>query len=261
MRPSHGVSYQITYTWSRDLGVTGNTPEAGGITATYRDLLNRNADYSVLAHHRKHGLLGYGTFQLPFGPGKWLGGNTSGIFARLVEGWQFGAIFNAISGAPLNVSARNTITTSGTPDIVGAFPRDGHVTWGGQFGNFFSEQYQRVADPACSKQASNLTVWCTNTAIADASGKIILQNAGPGQLGTLGLRPIYGPGRWDFDANLQKKVQIAESKNITFRIDARNLFNHPTPDNPNLDINSGTFGEIRSKSGSRSLAAQIRLEF
>jgi hypothetical protein len=82
-----------------------------------------------------------------------------------------------------------------------------------------------------------------------------------GQLGTLGLNPIYGPGSWNFDANLQKKIRLAESRSLAVRIDARNIFNHPTPANPNLNINTGTFGQITTKTGSRSLAGQIRLEF
>jgi len=44
-------------------------------------------------------------------------------------------------------------------------------------------------------------------------------------------------------------------------VDASNLFNHPTPGNPNLNINSGTFGEINTKTGFRTLAGQVRLEF
>jgi hypothetical protein len=80
-------------------------------------------------------------------------------------------------------------------------------------------------------------------------------------LGTLGLNPIYGPGSWNFDANLQKRIRIRESKNLAFRLDAKNILNHPTPGNPNLNINSGTFGQITTKTGSRSLAGQIRLEF
>jgi hypothetical protein len=261
MRPRNGVGYQVTHTWSRNLGVTGSTGSAGGVTAAYRDLLNRDADYTVLGHHRTHELQGYGTFELPFGPGKWLGGSTSGMLARLIGGWQFGTIFNISSGAPLNVVARNTITTTGTPDIVGEFSRKGKVVWPGTFGNFFEQQYQRVPDPACANLASNLTQWCTNTALADANGNIVLHNARPGELGTLGLRPIYGPGNWDLDANVQKRILITESRSLAIRLDARNLFNHPTAGNPNLNINSGTFGEINSKTSSRTPAAQIRLEF
>ena len=44
-------------------------------------------------------------------------------------------------------------------------------------------------------------------------------------------------------------------------MDARNVFNHPTPGNPSLNINTGTFGQINSKSGNRTIQAQIRLDF
>jgi hypothetical protein len=263
LRPTQGISYQATYTWSRSLGV---------VTSNVRDLWNRAADYTRLASDRTHVLRSYGTFDLPFGPGKLLGGNRSGWLARAIEGWKVGTILNLTSGAPLNIGARNTLysgATSGTPDIVGEFPRKGNVVWplnqGDIFGNLFSQQYQRVTDPACASVAPNLAAFCTNTALADASGKIVLRNARPGELGTLGLRPIEGPGRWDLDANIQKSIRVHESKNLTLRMDATNILNHPTPgaaNNPvNLNINSGTFGQINTKTGNRILQAQIRLDF
>jgi len=265
MRPKRGITYQTTWTWSRATGVAGNTPTGGGITATYRDFMNRKADYTVANFQRTHDFRGYGTFELPFGPGKFLGSGTHGLIAHLIEGWQFGSIVSLTTGAPLNVPARNTINRTGTPDIVGDFPRKGEITWGNVFGNYFPQGYQSVADPACARVAAaapaNLNTFCTNRAIADSSGRIILQNAAPGQLGSLGLNPLYGPGSWDFDANLQKKIRFAEARSLTIRIDASNILNHPTPGNPNLDINSGTFGEISTKTGSRTLAGQVRLEF
>src|SRR5262249_11289749 len=147
------------------------------------------------------------------------------------------------------------------PDLVGNLPRNGNVAWGTDFGQYFSQQYQRVQDPACKAVAANLVAFCSNTAIADASGNIILSNAAPGQLGTLGLNPIYGPGRWEVDANIQKTFRTSETTRLSVRVDSNNVFNHPNPGNPNLNINSGTFGEINSKTGNRSLAAQLRLEF
>ena len=41
MRPVRGITTQATWTWSRATGVAGNTPAGGGITAAYRDFLNR----------------------------------------------------------------------------------------------------------------------------------------------------------------------------------------------------------------------------
>src|SRR5262249_29490395 len=147
----------------------------------------------------------------------------------------------------------------------GQFPRSGEAVWplnkGDIFGNFFTQQYRRVPDPACATVASNLKTFCTLTALADANGNIVLRNAEPGQLGTLGLNTMQGPGRWFLDANLQKSIRINESKTLTLRVDATNVFNHPVLGAPNLDINSGTFGQINSKTGSRTLQGQIHLEF
>src|SRR5262249_37701458 len=64
-RPRHGISYQAAWPWSRATGVPGNPPAGGGITATYRDFLNRDADYTVANFHRTHNFRGYGTFELP----------------------------------------------------------------------------------------------------------------------------------------------------------------------------------------------------
>jgi hypothetical protein len=62
-------------------------------------------------------------------------------------------------------------------------------------------------------------------------------------------------------ANMQKTIQLTESKKLTFRVDANNVFNHPTPGAPSLNINTGTFGQITTKTGSRSLQAQLHLDF
>jgi hypothetical protein len=255
LRPTRGITYQATYTWSRALGIFGG----------YRDVMNQNADYTLQSTHRTHDFRSYGTFELPFGPGKLIAGNSSGWLARALEGWRFGTILNISSGAPLNVAGQNTLYAGGTPDVVSDFPRQGAVVWpvnqGDIFGNFFSEGYRRVPDPACASVAANLTQWCTLTALADSTGKIVLRNASPGQLGTLGLRSMEGPGAWDLHANIQKSIQVSESKRLTFRMDANNVLNHPTPGNPSLSINTGTFGQITTKTGSRSLQGQLRFDF
>lgn len=263
MRPKHGITYQASWTWSRATGTAPVTGDGGGTTETYRDFMNRHADYTVASFQRTHDFRSYATFELPFGPGRLIGAGSHGALGRAIEGWQLGTIFDVSTGAPLNAIATTTINRTGTPDIAGNFPRSGHVSWPNPLGTYFSQTLYRVTDPSCAKVAANLTQFCSNTAIAtDAAGQnIILQNAAPGQLGTLGLNPICGPGNWNFDANLQKKIRLAESRSLAIRLDARNIFNHPTPGNPNLNINTGTFGQITTKTGNRTLAGQLRLEF
>jgi hypothetical protein len=119
-----------------------------GISGDYRDFLNRKADYTVSAFHRTHIFRANGIIELPFGPGRFFGGDTTGFWARLIEGWQLGGIFSASTGSPLNIPGRNTINRNGTPDIVGDFDRNGEVKWGAVFGNYFTDKgYSRVADP------------------------------------------------------------------------------------------------------------------
>jgi hypothetical protein len=62
---------------------------------------------------------------------------------------------------------------------------------------------------------------------------------------------------------MAKRIKITESKRLQFRMDAANIFNHPQPANPNLDINSTvTFGNINTKMNTtRTFQAMLRLDF
>jgi len=120
-------------------------------------------------------------------------------------------------------------------------------------------------DPQCATIAASLRSanLCTLSAIVDnKTGQVVLQNPKPGMRGTLGQNVIEQPGTWTFDAGMGKKFKIDESKAFTFRIDGSNIFNHPQPANPTLDINSATpFGNISTKAGVRTFQGQLRLEF
>ena len=70
------------------------------------------------------------------------------------------------------------------------------------------------------------------------------------------------PGLWNLDMAMSKRLRINETKRLQFRMDALNVFNHPQPANPTLDINGDVpFGNIATKTGNRQFQAQIRLEF
>ncbi len=73
---------------------------------------------------------------------------------------------------------------------------------------------------------------------------------------------MEGPGQWRFDANLQKAFRISESKTLQFRMDARNILNHPEPNAPTLAITNTAFGTINGKSNlRRQFQAQLRFTF
>ena len=255
LRPTAGISLQGSYTWSKSLGRTG----------TFTNPVDRSGDYTLQAGHRSHDFRTNGTFALPIGPNRLLLSNSSGPLARIVEGWTMSWIFNVTTGAPADVGAATTLYANGVPDVVGPFdPRSGRVQWiGGETaGNYFGNAFTKVTDPQCSSIAATLQSACTLNALADSSGQVILQNPKPGTRGTLGQNVIELPGTWSLDSSMSKRFQISDSKAVQFRLDATNVLNHPQPAGPTLTLAGGTtFGNIASKTGSRTFQAQIRVTF
>jgi hypothetical protein len=255
LRPTAGISLEGAYTWSKSLGRTG----------TFTNPVDRGPDYTLQEGHRTHNFRSNGTFALPIGPNKLLLGNSSGVLARAIEGWTMSWILNTTSGAPASITGANMLYANGVPDVVGPFnPSAGRVQWddGAPAGNYFGDAYTKVSDPQCLSIASNLRSLCTLNAIADSSGQIVLQNPLPGTQGNLGRNVIELPGTWSLDGAMSKRFQVTESKTLQVRVDAINIFNHPQPANPTLGLGGSTeFGNIASKTGSRSFQAQLRLNF
>jgi hypothetical protein len=280
LRPTFGTNFQATYTWSKSMEVPGDD---------YTDYLNRRADYRLAGNHRTHEFRLNGTFQLPMGPGQLFFGNSAGFLARAIEGWRMSWIFNAFSGQPMTIGSSNGLYDNGTPDVAGTWSvRDGSLAWGSDIGganlggNYFGDPnpYLQVEDPMCAPgggadntdamgwnlRESNGSIFCDLTAIAQAGSPatILLQNPQPGTRGTLGQRTIETRGTWDFDASMSKEFQIDESRRLEFRVDATNVLNHPTPNNPSLNINAGgtPFGMVNGKGNqTRNFQAQLRLSF
>lgn len=278
LRPTHGISYQATYTWSKNLGIEGNT-----LGTYYTDPTNRRADYTYAGSHRSHDFRGNGTFELPIGPNKLLFGNTSGWLARTLERWQASMIFTMSSGSRASVSAAagTGLYANAVPDVVGPLASlDGTVRWNGtptsassHGGTYFGNPspYVRVPDPQCAAVVSsdpgfNLNSNCTLGALAirnsdGSAGPIVLQNPSPGTRGTLGRNVLEVPGTYRFDASLSKSFRIDESKSLQIRLDATNVLNHADPGNPTLTLND-SFGDIASKGGQvRNFQGQLRLSF
>jgi len=297
LRPTHNLNFQASYTWSRNLGYYG-----GGTNP-----LNRSLDYGLLASNRTHNFSTYGTYTLPFGTNGYLFRDSSKAVKRIVEGWQLSWISYVYSGIPgslANTGAGSSLWGGPMEDVVrpDLFDRTGgHVTWanGAAAGYYFGQnKLMQVTDPQCANvagtnnvpAAQSLTTLCTTNmhalAVVDhldangnpVAGPIVLQRAQPGVAGNFKLDTIIGPGRWGMDMTAGKNIEIVEGKNLNIRIDAQNVFNHPTPSgtapysynnrtyatgNPVFDIGSTTqpFGYIPYKGGHRVFSAKVRFTF
>jgi hypothetical protein len=303
LRPTHGLSGTANYTWSKDLGVPASIPSTfgGGFNSAFTNPVDRHSDYSIVNLSHPHVFRMNGNIELPFGPGKLLFRNSSGVLARAIEGWRFGSIWTVSSGPWASLTAQNMLYADGVPDVANPtllkeLLNDAGVKWGAPAGAFTEGRYfdpakwTKVSDPQCGN-VTNLQGLnsgfnrCILQAVArivdpgtpgsiplnDGSGKngqIVLQNPLPGHRGNLGQMVLRGLPIWRFDANLAKSFKLTETKSLQFRVDAFDVLNHSQPNNPNLSINPNlTFGspvpwgQMTMKTGNRVLQGQLRLNF
>ncbi|MDR0311940.1 MAG: hypothetical protein LBJ21_10170, partial [Acidobacteriota bacterium] len=298
MRPTHGLSFQATYTWSRNLQRPANKT----------DWHDWSADYWLAGQHRSHALNVNGTYALPFGANGFVLRNATGAIKKTVEGWQIGWIASVTSGPPMSLTGVATLWNNGSlnlvrPDLWDS--KSGNVEWDNEAGEgfYYGKNYTRVIDPMCFEEsivAVSLRTACANGIRAlvlvddskdiagwtnvnrnDASairGTVIFQNPKPGERGNFQPNNLTGVGRWNLDANMGKTIEFMEGKRLELRVDAQNIFNHATPSqsgasvgargntvtNPFLTVNTtaGTqFGLLSTKTGHRTFQARIRLSF
>lgn len=261
-RLSYGLTGQASYTWSKNLGISDDDHNLYG-----RDPNNFNLDKSPLGFHRAHIITGNGTYTLPFGANRSLLSSAPAWVDRIVGQWQLGFITRWASGAPLTLAAGGLANiwqaTNNTPDVLGEFP-NGQITMftTGALPTYFP-QVTQGADPARSTvtAVNTLNAAVSTNAIFDSQGRSLLINPVPGQVGSLGRRTIEGPGRFQLDMNLNKRVRIDEARQLEFRADVTNVLNTPVFNNPNTDINSSSFGRISSAADGRRFTLGARLNF
>ena len=294
MRPTRGLNFQATYTWSRNLG------RAESIT-DYRDW---GADYWLLASHRSHQFNFNGNFTLPLGTNGFIFRNAQGAFKKAIEGWSVGWIASVTSGLPMGITGANTLWANGAmnlvrPDIWDNKAGKAEWNWEDNDGYYYGKKYMSTEDPQCmnpnvvgsdTTPFASVSYWCKNTikALAEidhfgsdgkpVAGDIVFQNPLPGERGNYQGNNLTGPGRWSLDVSMGKKIEFMEGKAIEIRVDAQNIFNHATPSdsvwvwgprtyqptNPSVTINTTStnwFGRFDTKTGHRTFQAKIRLSF
>ena len=260
LRPTYGVNLQATYSWSKDLA-----RGPGGFTIPW----DRSTSYWRNERNITHGLRTYGTFALPIGPNQLLFGNSSGVGAR---------IFNANSGVPMSIEAQNMLYDEGAAHLVGSFDdfdSSGFV-WndGDPTGNIYGGKYVRGDDPQCSNPtyvAPGLA--CSLSAIYDSSGNPVFVHPLPGEVGNFSRRNLDSIGSWTADMAISKRTQLTEDVSFEIRVDATNMFNHPTPvqsasgffaadGTANTSLNGGQpFGQMGAKEGNREFQLKARVDF
>ena len=221
-RFSHGFSITGVYDWQKDMEVATQDE------ASVFDIKHQNWNYGPY-YVAQHAVINY-IYELPFGPGKALLGNSHGVLGHLVGGWQFDGITSLNSG--------NYLTA--TSDVNNGV--------GGRAGNY----PDAVSGQKPNSGTHSVTQWFNTAAFVDPSYT---------RYGTSGAGTIIGPGAFNFDLSFFKNIKFTESKSLQFRWEMFNAFNHVNLGNPNTDRSSGSFGLITYAGAARVMQAGLKFYF
>ena len=239
-RMSAGLSFKLNYSWSKALdqgssnaGSTGsNQPQI--VWNRYNVRLNNGVAAFSLLHQSNANF----SYELPFGSGQPWGSGVTGVWDKLISGWQWNGIIQAQSGFPTTPRTGRNITGSGdtrNPDAPDWNP------------NFSGDLM--IGTPA---------QWYNPAAFSIPIA---------GTFGNVGRGPIRGPRLFNLDMSLFKKIPISERFNLQFRAEAFNLFNHTnfgTPNPVNFSGNNISPSAARITSTAtrpRNLQFALRLTF
>ena len=248
-RFSSGWTMQANYTFSKALGNYDGDGSALG--QDFRTLRNRSLDKMRMSFDRSHVFKANGIWELPFGPGKRVGGSRHGFLAHLIGGWQTGSIVTVQTGAPISFGAVGAFNTAGNNTPVPVGPLDnslGEVLRTGN-GVVYFNGLKQVVDPYVAQitDVNLIRGRSSMLAVTDSSGNIMFRNPEPGQLG-MAPRFFTGPGSFQFDLNILKRFKFRERYEFNIRADAINALNKANFSNPDTNINSLNFGNITGTS-------------
>jgi hypothetical protein len=238
-----GAGYLLSYTLakSRDTrsfdpafttAATGNGQSA---SSTPFDIYNRDLNYAPSDFDRRHVVQGSFVAELPFGPGKWIGGDSSGFVGRMLGGWELAGVMTVQSGRPFTVyggagTLSNVVQSpadcSSCDGSEGTVHDEGGLVW------YFTPE-----------ERANFSI------------------AGAGAIGNTGRNGFVGPGGFNLDLSLVKRTRTVGSQALELRFDATNLTNTPTFGFPTAVTNSATFGRIRNTVISFSRKVQFGIKY
>jgi hypothetical protein len=228
-RAFHSLTMLGAYAFSKCIDYTTN--ESGAPTISLFRFYRGVCDGDM-----PHTFSGSFDYQLPVGRGKAFDpGN--GVLNQIIGGWALSGILTLRSGLPFTPSISGDVANTGVggqrPDVIGA--------------------PVIVGDPTCWFYISANSA-CT--ALSPGSKDAFAVPPAQLRYGTGGRNILRSDGLKQFDFTVMKLFPITESKQVEFRSEFFNLFNHPTFAAPGTTINSSSGAQV---SGTLNAARIIQL--
>lgn len=242
--PMHGITYQVNYTWGKDLtdadAVWSAPGTSGGVTQNNPTCIP--CEYARASYNLGQRLVANFTYAIP---GSW------GVVPKaLSKGWQALGIYSAQSGFPFTITGPYGTEQYGYDALNGVGARPFFVQWATRSPQHRSQFF---SDDVINNPYNYFSVPTgTNPNIGTVQTT-------PGNLG----RNTYtGPGWWNLDYSMTKDTHLTEVLNMQFRAEFFNILNHPTFGTPGGTLGSSSFGlSTGTQSSEREMQFALRFMF
>jgi hypothetical protein len=264
-RPSHGLQFDLNYTFSKSLDQVGTVQNNAG---TYATSFDPNLQYGPSLFDRTHVFNAIFNYDLPVGHGHRVSFNNN-VLDKIIGGWYVSGVFRAATGLPLTVSDGDLggglfgSTLSAIPTKGSGFGGSVHgkVCSSGGFGS--NGDGPNCGDPTLT--GTGLNLFANPAAVAASFSPVDISADGRDGTGN----PLRAPGLWNLDSRLGKVTTFHERFRVEFSADFFNIFNHVNFFPPTLNLqNPATFGVISQElipadrtQGSRWIQLGLRVSF
>jgi hypothetical protein len=212
-RLSSTFSLLANYTWSKCLNIEDAQGDLAGTTV--ENPSNPKMDYgpcgSDFRHVENFVIVAKSQFELPR------------VEALFLNNWEFAPLVHITSGAPFTVTSGqdNSLTdvANDRPNLVSGVPVYIHI-------------------------ANRSGQGAVNRAYLNPAAISQIPSSAFGGYGNLGRNSFRGLPQYQVDAQISRIFPIHERLNMTLRLEAFNMLNHPNLATPDAKLTDSTFGQI-----------------
>jgi hypothetical protein len=276
-RFTNGLQFLASYTWAKSIDNAsgqgggagfGGVVNPGGVGETSAILGNQRdnrANRGVSDFDRPHRFVLSYVYELP----RLVSPEGSLVGRALLNNWQLGGIFTAMSGLPVDIVDTGAASFYGLSGGSSPLARPNLV--GDPFSNIpAGYAFNPFAFARPVVQAGQVIPSSGGTAVAGAAGT---------DFGNVGRNILRGPRQTNLDFSVFKRFPFGEARSVEFRTEFFNLTNHVNFANPISDLNAvaasggtldaqgrvvnpGSFGRIISASNNpRLIQFALKLNF
>jgi hypothetical protein len=239
-RTGHGLTLNANLTWSKTLSTVGINQEYTQANPSVP--FDLRFDYGPAPFDTRWVYNMLGTYDLPFGKGKWLGTN-NGVLDRIIGGWTFAPIFQWNSGLVQETytgscdefGQGNVAWCSGMVPLAGT--NVSSISRSPHYGVNVSGNVGANGNPCPPPQVcgSGVNMFADPQAVYNMFRPVVLGVDGR----AYDLGPLYGQHRWNLDFTLAKTTRITERIGTTFYAQFFNALNHMQFQDPGQYGNGG----------------------